>query len=91
MNPLIKIKNVIPYILISSLQLTTTSRAADTAGWREIKLAGDTKCADGSPYSIFINEGSTGNLVLDFMGGGACWSAETCKPGLPWQSNNCLS
>lgn len=53
---------------------------ADTAGWREIKLAGDTACADGSPFSIFVHEGTSGNLVLDFMGGGACWNAETCGP-----------
>lgn len=66
--------------ILATFGLSMLANAADTTGWREIKLAGDTACADGSPYSIFVNEGSSGNLVFDFMGGGACWNAETCGP-----------
>jgi len=47
-------------------------------GWQEIKPGGDTVCSRGTPYSFFARKGSTNNLVIDFQGGGACWSAETC-------------
>ena len=58
--------------------LSPAALGADASGWEKISLAGETMCADGSPYSIFVHRGSSNKLVLDFMGGGACWSAETC-------------
>ena len=42
--------------------------------------SGPTGCADGSPFSFLVRRGSTGNerkVVVDFMGGGACWD-EAC-------------
>jgi Pectinacetylesterase len=58
--------------------LTPPAYGADSTGWEKIPISGDALCADGSPYSIFVHRGHSGKLVLDFMGGGACWSAETC-------------
>lgn len=66
---------------VLALDGSTKALAADATGWSEIPLAGETRCADGSPYSIFVHQGTSGKLVLDFMGGGACWNAETCKEG----------
>jgi hypothetical protein len=40
---------------------------------------GATSCADGSEFSFLVRRGSGGNerkVMLDFMGGGACWNEE---------------
>jgi hypothetical protein len=63
-----------------SLVVSTSIQGADASGWQKIELAGDTKCADGSNYSIFLKPGPSKRLVIDFMGGGACWDAQTCRP-----------
>jgi len=34
--------------------------------------------ARGRPYSFFVAPGTTNKLVVDFQGGGACWTKETC-------------
>ena len=36
------------------------------------------KCGAGAPYKIWIEQKSTKKLAIEFMGGGACWSASTC-------------
>lgn len=75
------------FILLSPLlPLGQAAPGADTTGWEKIQLAGDTMCADGSPYSIFVHRGGSGKLVLDFMGGGACWNAATCDAPNPTYS-----
>ena len=48
------------------------------AQWRAIEPGGDTVCADGSPYRFFVYPGDPARLLVEFEGGGACWSAETC-------------
>jgi hypothetical protein len=48
------------------------------AEWRAIDPGGDTLCSDGSPYRFFVHEGDPARLLVEFEGGGACWSAETC-------------
>src|SRR5215203_1188001 len=48
------------------------------AQWRTIEPGGDTVCADGSPYRFFVHPGDPARLLVEFEGGGACWSAETC-------------
>lgn len=36
-------------------------------------------CGDGLPYSVFVeNKPKANRLSIEFMGGGACWSASTC-------------
>ena len=35
-------------------------------------------CAKGGTYSIYVRPGSSGNIVLDFLGGGACWNGANC-------------
>lgn len=46
--------------------------------WVKVPLGGDTRCADGGPYAIYVRRGSSNNLLIHFAGGGACWDAETC-------------
>jgi Pectinacetylesterase len=72
------------FILFSQLlPVAPEALGADSSGWEKIQLAGDTMCSDGSPYSIFVHRGTSGKLVLDFMGGGACWNAATCDAPRP--------
>ena len=48
------------------------------AQWRTIQPGGDTVCSDGSPYRFFVHAGDPARLLVEFEGGGGCWSAETC-------------
>src|SRR5688572_712976 len=48
------------------------------AQWQVIEPGGDTACSDGSPYRFFVHPGDPARLLVEFEGGGACWSAETC-------------
>ena len=51
----------------------------DLDGWEEIFPGGETRCARGEPFSFFVNKGTSGKVVVDFIGGGACWNAQTCS------------
>jgi hypothetical protein len=43
----------------------------------------DANCGDGKPYSFFISQGSSEKVAFEFMGGGACWDANSCfGPGV---------
>ena len=55
-----------------------TGEFADT-GWEQHVPGGDCECADGSEFSFWSHEGDPNRVVLFFMGGGACFSAETCS------------
>ena len=46
--------------------------------WREIAPGGQTLCALGDPFSFFVHEGDPSRVVIDFLGGGACWDSITC-------------
>ncbi len=48
------------------------------AGWNELRPAGGTTCSRGTPFVFFVRKGRTDRVILEFMGGGACWSVETC-------------
>jgi hypothetical protein len=49
-------------------------------GWNRVPGATGTQCADGSPYEFYVRPGDPERLLVHLMGGGACWSAETCDP-----------
>ncbi len=49
------------------------------SGWNAIYPGGDTICSRGTEYAYFIYKGQSDKLVIDFVGGGACWNAETCS------------
>ena len=48
------------------------------AQWQTIEPGGETLCADGSPFRFFVHPGDPARLLVEFEGGGGCWSAETC-------------
>lgn len=47
--------------------------------WRVMRPGG-TKCSDGSEFAFLVRRGAVGNedVVVEFQGGGACWSSLTC-------------
>lgn len=47
--------------------------------WTEIAPGGDTICSRGSPYSFFVRPGTSERVIVDFIGGGACWDEFTCS------------
>ena len=44
-----------------------------------VEPGGEAICSRGTPYRFFAVGGDPRRLVLDFQGGGACWSAPTCS------------
>lgn len=39
-------------------------------------------CAPGTPWRFFVRPGSSNRVVVEYQGGGSCWSGETCStPG----------
>ena len=47
-------------------------------GWNELVPGGPTVCSRGSEFAFFVHPGTVNKLVVDFIGGGACWSFDTC-------------
>jgi hypothetical protein len=57
------------------------------AGWNTIEPGGETICSRGTPYRFFVRPGQPEDLTIYFQGGGACWDAETCAPGGPFDDS----
>src|SRR5579871_1694864 len=65
-------------------QAATPEATTFANGWEEFPL--DTGiCARGTPYSFFVHPANPDKLMIYFQGGGACWDADTCKVGGPFQ------
>ena len=47
-------------------------------GWNVIRPGGDTMCSRGSDFAFAVRKGSIPKIVIDFVGGGACWDELTC-------------
>ncbi len=45
--------------------------------WERINIPG-AKCGNGSDYTVFWKNNSTKKLLVEFMGGGACWDKKSC-------------
>lgn len=68
--------------LIATVLLTCASALAqENPVWKTIQPGGDTICSDGTPYSYLEMKANPRKLVLEFMGGGACWNDLTCGAG----------
>lgn len=50
----------------------------DPDWWSELRPAGETICSRGSEFAFFVHPGTVNRVILDFIGGGACWNAVTC-------------
>ncbi len=48
-------------------------------GWVEYLPGKDTSCSRGTPYAFFVREGDPNKVLVDFIGGGACWNDLTCS------------
>ncbi len=48
-------------------------------GWNTIEPGGETICSRGGPFKYYVRPGTVNRLVVEFRGGGACWSATTCS------------
>lgn len=63
----------------SDTELDTDPLASLESGWNEIPGGEGTTCARGDEFSFFVRPGDPEKVVVDFMGGGACWSEESCS------------
>lgn len=54
-------------------------RVASAQQWETVVPGGATICSDGSPYRFFVHRGDSSKLLIEFEGGGACWSGSTCE------------
>jgi hypothetical protein len=57
-----------------------TTSAPATASWEKVVPGGDCQCALGGEFSYYVHRGDPTKVVLYFEGGGACFSADTCRP-----------
>lgn len=73
------------FVLLTTV--TMSSALAETP-WFEIQTGGATTCARGAPYSFFVFPGDNSKVIVDFIGGGACWDAATCAPESATFSDN---
>lgn len=48
------------------------------AGWTEIKPGGKSICSRGDEFAFWVRPGKVNRLVVEFIGGGACWNEITC-------------
>lgn len=59
------------------------AQAVDLQGWQTLTIP-EAKCGDGSPYKVWFKPETQSelnaqkSLLIEFMGGGACWSQKTC-------------
>lgn len=61
------------------LALVFASASASAQQWETVAPGGETICSDGSPYRFFVHRGDPSKLLIEFEGGGACWSGATCE------------
>ncbi len=48
------------------------------AGWNIIEPGGETTCARGDPFRYAVRPGTSDRIVVEWIGGGACWDELTC-------------
>lgn len=66
--------------LIWAIGLAVVLAPAPAFGqWTTIVPGGDTMCSDGSTYRFFVHQGDPSKLLVEFEGGGGCWSGGTCE------------
>ncbi|MGB0591774.1 MAG: pectin acetylesterase-family hydrolase [Myxococcota bacterium] len=49
--------------------------------WSAVEPGGDTICARGTPFRFYVYGGDPNRIVMDFLGGGACWDSFSCEVG----------
>ena len=66
-------------LAIGALAFSLLAPQGALAQWETVAPAGETVCSDGSPYRFFVHRGDPAKLLIEFEGGGACWSGSTCE------------
>ncbi|WII73112.1 pectin acetylesterase-family hydrolase [Bdellovibrio sp. 22V] len=64
------------------LVIVFSSSFSFARNWQRIEIPG-ALCGNGEPYSVFIDKRAGDKLLVEFMGGGACWSEGTCYGNSP--------
>lgn len=72
-----------PPAAASSTEPPMATGTSDEA-WERVVPGGDCQCSDGSEYAYYVRTADPTRVVFMLEGGGACWSAETCAPGGPY-------
>lgn len=63
--------------IILSFYILLFSSVSFSRDWKRIQIP-NAVCGDGRPYSVFVDRKASQKLLIEFMGGGACWSYDTC-------------
>lgn len=64
-------------IYLSIVAFFFVSSTAFARVWERIEIPGAV-CGNGEVYSVFLAPDLPDKLIVEFMGGGACWSEATC-------------
>ena len=59
------------------LFVTFASSVSHARHFARVNIPG-AHCGNGSPYSVWLEIKQGDKLMIEFMGGGACWSAQSC-------------
>lgn len=64
--------------IVFTLFFAVITQTAFARNWDRVRIPGAV-CGDGLPYYVFVDQKKDSkNLLIEFMGGGACWSNDTC-------------
>jgi hypothetical protein len=47
-------------------------------GWNIVRPGGETRCARDTPFVFAVRPGTSRKIVVEYMGGGACWDEFSC-------------
>jgi hypothetical protein len=56
-----------------------TPSGLDAGVWHELNPGGGAICSRGTPYRFYVWPGTTNKVMIDFIGGGACWTYASCS------------
>ncbi len=72
------------WLALGLLTLSAATAADPTAAhpWQTIEPAGDTRCADGTPYRFLVRPADPQKILFHLQGGGGCWRRENCDPDM---------
>lgn len=64
-------------ILLCTVNINFAYALLSQSRWEKITIP-EAKCGRGHDYTVFIRRHLKTKLLVEFMGGGACWSKRTC-------------
>ena len=65
-------------VFLWGLVLLQAKVGADYGGWKAFRPGGQTNCSHGGEYAYMARNGSINNMIVEFAGGGCCYSELTC-------------